>query len=128
MKTINFLFVFLFIYQMCSAQNTYEELLKLGDACSFDSDSCNQKAIDYYTKAIGLNSRCAECYFDRAQRKRELNFSSNDVVFDYNKAIEYKPTEPKYYAELAGYYYKNNEINLALQNCYLALKYFNNNN
>lgn len=112
---------------MCSAQNTFEELLKLGDACSFNSDSCNQKAIDYYTKAIGLNSRCSECYYARATRKRRLNCSNNEIVFDFKKAIEYKPTELKYYKELAFYYYYyNSEINLALKNCYLALKYFNN--
>lgn len=111
---------------MCSAQNTYEELLELGDACSFESDSCNQKAIDYYTKAISLNSRCAECYYNRATRKSSLNLNSNDIIFDYQKAIEFEPTELKYYREFTFYCWNNNEINLALQYCYLALKYFNN--
>jgi len=66
-----------------------------------------KKAIEYYTKAIELNPKYADAYFERGFNKLQLK-KYNEAIVDYTKAIELYPNDRFYLSRgCANYELKN---------------------
>ena len=64
------------------------QLLEKSNASNKEGDS--KAAIKYCTKALEIDSTCADAYFSRATLKLN-DFEFNDAIADFNKALQYEP-------------------------------------
>lgn len=73
-----------------------------------------KKALEYFTKAINLNSKMAEYYYNCAS----TYFKIGDIAFAkkyYNLAISINPDNPNYHLALANLYYSEKQYRRALE-------------
>lgn len=57
----------------------------------------DQKAIEYFSKAIEKNPKDANAYFNRAHIQQKIGGRNLQVIFDYTKAIEFNPKDNQAY-------------------------------
>lgn len=75
------------MYEEKTLNEQAEQFIKQG--VEFHSENKFKKAIESFNKAIGINSNCAEAYYNRGNVNISYNFS--EAIEDYTKAIELNP-------------------------------------
>lgn len=90
-----------------------KEIIKLYFQLGYNNVDLNE-GIDYYTKAILLNSKNIDAYFGRGFNKRILG-DDEGAISDFTKTIELKPDLLVAYNYRAEIYLKKKEYKLALK-------------
>jgi tetratricopeptide (TPR) repeat protein len=128
--TSNLKIIFSFLFVILSneklfSQKTSLEFQHLAKKCSWQNESSIKMAIDYYSKAIELDTNCSVCYEERALRKNRIE-RNIDSVNDFYRALLLNPNCSNCFTEIAGY---QNEVakkySEARQNYFNALKVLN---
>ena len=78
------------------------------------------KAIEYYTEAVNLNSQNTEAYNNRGTAYSEIGEFDN-AIQDFNIAIALKPELAEVYNNRGNAYRDKGEFDNAIQNCNTAI-------